>query len=119
MKFLLDAQLPKKISLFLNYKGHDSLHTLELPNQNRSKDSELNTLSIQEKRVLVSKDMDFVESLLISDKPYKLLYINTGNITNKQLQELFSKNLEQIVKCLEETRFVEVTFENIIVHGQE
>ena len=117
MKFLLDAQLPKKLSLFLNYKGHDVLHTLDLPNKNKSKDSELNIISIEEKRVVVSKDMDFVESLLISDKPYKLLYVNTGNINNKQLQELFSKNLEQIVLCLEENRFVELTYENIIAHG--
>lgn len=117
MKFLLDAQLPKKLSLFLKYKGHDALHTLDLPNQNKSKDSELNTLSIKEQRVLISKDMDFVESLLISNKPYKLLYINTGNINNKQLQELFSKNLDHLILCLEENRFVELTFENMIIHG--
>ena len=76
MKFLLDAQLPKKLSLFLLYKGHGSIHTLDLPNQNRTKDSEINTLSMKERRVVISKDMDFVESLLISDKPYKLLYIS-------------------------------------------
>lgn len=116
MKFLLDAQLPKKLSLFLQYRGHDAVHTLDLPNQNRSRDSELNIISIEEQRVVVSKDMDFVESLLISDKPYKLLYINTGNIDNKQLQALLAKNLEQIILCLKENRFVELTFENIITH---
>lgn len=117
MKFLLDAQLPKKLSLFLIYKGYDALHTLDLPNQNKSKDSELNLLSIKEQRVVVSKDMDFVESLLISDKPYKLLYVNTGNINNKQLEELFRKNLEQIILCLEENKLVELTHKNIITHG--
>lgn len=117
MKFLLDAQLPKKLSLFLQYKGHDSIHTLDLPNQNRTKDSEVNTLSMKDQRVVISKDTDFVESLLISDKPYKLLYINTGNISNKQLQELFNKNLKQIVLCLEENKLVELTYQNIITHG--
>ena len=116
MKFILDAQLPKKLSLFLQYRGHDSIHTLDLPNQNRSRDRELNVISIEEQREVVSKDMDFVESLLISDKPYKLLYINTGNIDNKQLQALLAKNLEQIILCLKENRFVELTFENIITH---
>jgi len=118
MKFLLDAQLPKKLSLFLAYKGHDSLHTLDLPNKNRSKDSELNRLSMSEKRVVISKDMDFVESLLISDKPYKLLYINTGNCTNKQLEILLSSHLDYIVELLQVNRFVELTFESIIVHGK-
>ena len=117
MKFLLDAQLPRKLSLFLSYKGYDSLHTLDLPHKNRSKDSELNAFSVDDKRVLVSKDMDFVESLLISDKPYKLLYINTGNIRNKELQELFVVNLEKLAEALEENRFVELTNESIIVHG--
>ncbi len=116
MKFLLDAQLPKKLSFFLNYKGHNSLHTLDLPNKNSSSDSELNIISIKEQRVVVSKDMDFVESLLVSDKPYKLLYVNTGNINNKQLQELFSKNLKQIVLYLEDNRLIELTHQNIIVH---
>ena len=117
MKFLLDAQLPRKLSLFLSYKGYDSLHTLDLPHKNRSKDSELNAFSVDDKRVLVSKDMDFVESLLISDKPYKLLYINTGNIRNKELQELFVVNLEKLAEALEENRFVELTNESIVVHG--
>ncbi|RLA57971.1 MAG: hypothetical protein DRQ78_12805 [Epsilonproteobacteria bacterium] len=117
MKFLLDAQLPKKLSLFLNYKGHDSIHTLDLPNKNKSKDSELNSLSIKEQRVLVSKDMDFVESILVSSKPYKLLYINTGNINNSQLEELFVNNLENIIVFFKDNRFVELTSENIILHG--
>lgn len=117
MRFLVDAQLPKTISLFLDYKGHDSLHTLDLPNKNKSKDSEINLLSSKEQRIVVSKDMDFVESLLVSGKPYKLLYVNTGNINNKQLQELLAKNLEQIVLYLSEHRFVELTHESIVVHG--
>ena len=116
MKFLLDAQLPQKLSLFLNYKGHDAIHTLDMPNRNRSRDSELNALSFDEHRVLVSKDMDFVESLLISDKPWKLLYINTGNISNKTLQTLFVDHLDRLVLLLETNRFVELTREHIIVH---
>ena len=73
MKFLLDAHLPKKLSLFLSWKGYDSLHTLDLPNKNATKDSEINQISIDEKRVVISKDLDFIESLLISNKPYKLI----------------------------------------------
>ena len=116
MRFIVDAQLPKKISSFLNYKGYDSLHTLDLPNSNKTKDSELNTISLEEKRVVISKNRDFIESLVISNKPYKLLYINTGNITNSKFQELLSKNLEKIIEFLSNNRFVELTSENIIIH---
>ena len=116
MRFLLDAQLPKKLSYILNYRGYDTLHTLDLPRQNLSKDSELNTISVNEKRVLISKDMDFVESLTVSGKPYKLLYINTGNIHNRDLQTLFVNNIEKIVLLFDESRFIELTDDQVIVH---
>jgi len=116
MRFLLDAQLPKKLSHILNYRGYDTLHTLDLPHQNFSKDSELNRISIDQKRILISKDMDFVESLMVSEKPYKLLYVNTGNIHNRDLQTLFVHNIEHIVSLFEKSRFIELTTSNVIVH---
>ncbi len=115
MKFLVDAHLPKKLSLLLSWKGYDTLHTLDLPNKNRTKDSEINQISIDEKRVLISKDLDFIESLLISNKPYKLIYVVTGNISNQQLLELFSKNIEKIVESLNNSRLIELTDDRIIV----
>ena len=117
MKFIVDAHLPKKLSLLLAWKGYDTLHTLDLANKNRTKDSEINQISLDEKRVLISKDLDFIESLLISNKPYKLIYVVTGNISNKQLLELFSKNIEKIIDSLENSRLIELTADTIIVKG--
>lgn len=31
MKFLVDAQLPRRLASWLNEAGHDTLHTLDLP----------------------------------------------------------------------------------------
>ncbi len=117
MKFLLDAHLPKKLSTFLVWKGYDSLHTLDLPNQNRTKGSQINQISIDEQRIVISKDLDFIESLLISNKPYKLIYISTGNITNKQLLEIFSRNIEKIVEYAHEYRLIEITDTDILIKG--
>ena len=119
INFIVDAQISKKLSLLLEWKGYNSIHTLDLPKKNKTKDSEVNQISLDEKRVLISKDLDFIESLLISNKPYKLIYIATGNITNKELLELFSNNIDMIVKYLEESRLIEVTKENIIVKGAD
>jgi predicted nuclease of predicted toxin-antitoxin system len=117
MKFIVDAHIPKKLSLFLEWKGHDSIHTLDLPNKNRSKDSEINQISLDEKRVLISKDLDFIESLLISNKPYKLIYISTGNITNRELLALFGKNIEKIIEYVADNRLIEITNKSIVVKG--
>ncbi len=115
MKFIVDAHLPKKLSQFLEYRGYDSIHTLELPNKNKTKDKEINQISLDEKRVLLSKDLDFVESLLISNKPYKLIAISIGNISNKQLLDIFSKNIEHIVSLLKDNRLIEISSKHIIV----
>jgi len=66
---------------------------------------------------VVSKDNDFLESLLISEKPYKLLLVNTGNITNRQLMGIFENHLDLIIQSLESNRLVEIMEEKLIVHG--
>jgi len=116
MKFLVDAQLPKRLALMLRYRGYDAIHTLELPEQNRTPDHTLNDLSIRESRILISKDMDFVESILLTDRPYKLLFVHTGNIMNKQLTELFVQHFEDIVTSFESARLVELQAERLIIH---
>ena len=115
MKFLLDAQLPKKLSEFLNWKGYDSIHTLDLPDKNRTKDTQINDISIEQSRIVISKDLDFVESLIIFNKPYKLIYIAVGNISNRELLEIFNKNIEKIIKSIENARLIEITKSKIVV----
>lgn len=38
MKFIVDAQLPKSLSQLLINLGYDSIHTLDLPDKNKSTD---------------------------------------------------------------------------------
>ncbi|MFM9952284.1 MAG: DUF5615 family PIN-like protein [Saprospiraceae bacterium] len=60
MKFIVDAQLPKSLARLLREYGHDAIHTLELPRRNRTDDYEINEISLQELRVVISKDSDFL-----------------------------------------------------------
>jgi Domain of unknown function (DUF5615) len=46
MKFIVDAQLPRHLAYFLQNTGYDTLHTLDLPLQNTTPDSNINQLSI-------------------------------------------------------------------------
>ncbi len=38
MRFLVDAQLPRRFANWLNEAGHDALHTLDLPRKNLTPD---------------------------------------------------------------------------------
>ena len=117
MKFLVDAQLPVRLSHLLKSMGHDALHTKELALKNATPDTEINTLSIREQRIVITKDSDFWDSFYVSQEPYKLLLITTGNISNKDLESLFVKNLEQLVDLLENNSVVEMSRDTVIVHS--
>ena len=82
MNFLINPPLPRRLVYRLRDVSHDVLHTLDLPKKNHTSDEEINEISVRERRVLITKDADFVDSFLLVRKPYKLLLISTGNITN-------------------------------------
>lgn len=116
MKFLVDAQLPRLLAASLKWSGHDVLHTLDLPSGNRTPDWRINEISVQEQRIVVTKDADFVNSLLLLGVPYKLLLVSTGNINNQELEAIFTKNLSAIIRALEIYTFVEITRTSLIEH---
>lgn len=119
MRFLVDAQLPVRLSRFLAAAGHDSIHTSELPDGNRTADTQINQLADAEGRVVVTKDRDFRDSHLLRGTPLHLLVVTTGNITNNDLLSLFETNLDAIETVLDEARFVEIGMNSIIVHRSD
>lgn len=44
MKFLVDAQLPRRLAGRLREAGHEAIHTLDLPLGNRTTDTLINDL---------------------------------------------------------------------------
>ena len=78
MKFLIDAQLPRRLAHQLGVAGFETTHTLDLPQDNRTTDQSLITLSLKEQCAIVTKDSDFVESFLLKGEPWKLLLVSDG-----------------------------------------
>lgn len=116
MKFIIDAQLPYKLSVFLNSKGHDCIHTNELPKGNFWSDEEIIRVSVADKRIVITKDNDFFNSYFVAGMPEKLIVVSTGNISNKRLMEIFQANLEKIILVLEENCLIQITQAGILVH---
>lgn len=116
MNFLLDAQLPRRLAFLLRERGHEAVHTLDLPRANKTSDHEINDLSVRELRVVVSKDSDFVDSLLLRGQPWKLLSVTTGNIHNRELEALVLGNLETIINGLAVHAYVELSRSAVILH---
>ena len=80
MKFLVDAQLPRRLAHLLRDAGHDAAHTLDLPDGNRTTDDQILDVAESAQRVVVTKDADFVNSFLLTGRPEKLLLSNLVTI---------------------------------------
>ncbi len=113
MKFLIDAQLPKSLSEFLKLKGFNSIHTLELPDKNKTKDIQIIKRAIKENRVVISKDNDYLDSFLLKSEPPKLIIVRTGNISNKELLKIFENNFDRITSMLAKGNLVELNRNDI------
>ncbi len=116
MKFLVDAQLPKRLSNYLNRKGHDSLHTFDLPRKNETVDQSLIDLSKESGRIVISKDKDFYYSAILQHEPIKLIMVTTGNIHNSKLLDIFQENLPKLCELIDQYQIIEVTTTSVTIH---
>src|SRR3954453_20510253 len=108
MKFLVDAQLPRRMTAWLTAVGCDARHTLDLPDGNRTTDEQVVELADREQRVVVTKDADFVNTHLLSGRPAKLLLVSTGNISNRELEPLVVPLIPDLVRELQANVFLEL-----------
>ena len=119
MKFLVDAQLPYRLKLWLQAKGYDALHTTDLPAQNLTSDLDIVQVADAESRVVISKDSDFLKLHNLHRQPAQLLVITTGNINNPQLLSLFEKNFETALQLFKTYNVVEINNSFVIGHSFE
>ena len=117
MNFLVDAQLPRRMTAWLTAAGCNALHTLDLPDANRTTDAQINDVADREQRVVVTKDADFVDAHLLRGRPAKLLLISTGNISNRDLEALVVPIIPDLVREFGSHSFLELGRAGIVVRG--
>jgi len=117
VRLLIDAQMPQRLARALAHRGHDVVHTSDLPLGNRTLDVEIIRFADTDNRVVVTKDRDFVDSHILTGRPRALLLVSTGNISNDELVALFVTNLDRIVAAYEISAMVELSSTTIVAHG--
>jgi predicted nuclease of predicted toxin-antitoxin system len=108
MKIVVDAQLPYGLKLFLKDNGYDGIHTDDMPNMERTSDTEIINISKLEDRIIITKDKDFLDIYLLFNKPKKLILITSGNIKNKEFFLLFRNNFKTIIELLSKHSLIEL-----------
>ena len=115
MKFLIDAHLPPGLRGEFQAAGHDAIHTLDMAEQNASRDGALNELSVNEMRVVVTKDTDFYYSHILQGRPWKLVLVRTGNLGVKATKLMFETHLRAIETALESCTLIELDQQNVTI----
>jgi predicted nuclease of predicted toxin-antitoxin system len=105
------------MTVWLAAAGCDAIHTLDLPNGNRTTDQELINTADQQQRAVVTKDSDFVDSHLLKGQPAKILLVSTGNISNRDLEQLIVPLIPDIVREFQTNSFLELDQSGLTVRG--
>jgi predicted nuclease of predicted toxin-antitoxin system len=84
VNFLIEAQLPPALARWIATQGHQANHVFEVGLQ-AADDGPIWEFARKETAVIVSKDEDFVDRWLLSDRPVPLVWIRKGNCSNRAL----------------------------------
>jgi len=113
VKFLVDAHLPRALCAILTARGHDAVHTSDLPTGNTTPDEQINDISVAEDRIVISKDTDFFYSHVLRRRPWKLLLLRTGNMGASELCGLLAGYWSQIETGLDTHTLLEVDRQSV------
>lgn len=116
MKFIIDAQLPRRLVIMLRELGYEAQHTWGLEQGNRTPDDDISLLADRQDAIVVTKDADFVDTHILKRTPGKLLIITTGNISNRRLLQLFRDHMQAIASALEHSSLVELNQSGLMIH---
>lgn len=113
MKFLVDAQLPKRLCWDLRKAGHEAIHTLDLKDGNRTSDAVISQKSVDERWVVITKDTDFYHRFILKEEPWKLVLVRTGNLGVVELCNLFERNGAALIHLLAVSDLVELDSQSV------
>ncbi len=96
--------------------GHDAIHTLGLPLGNATPDEEIIRIAVDEDRMVLTKDSDFLDSFLLHGLPPRLCLVSTGNVSNAVLTELLKGFFVSLRDVIESASLLELTPYSLTIH---
>jgi predicted nuclease of predicted toxin-antitoxin system len=97
MKFIIDAQLPPALCIWLKGKGHDAKHVYDL-DLGAASDHIIVEKTIADEAFLISKDEDFL--LLRLPDRFGFIWVRIGNATTYNLINWLEARWDQVEALL-------------------
>ena len=113
LEFWIDLNLPSVLAEWIRDEHQLKAKTFSELNFENTKDYEVFKMAALNPCIVVitTKDYDFVEMTDFPGTLPKVLYMNIGNVTNKQLKEIFNNHFPEAIKLLSKTnqQLIEIT----------
>ena len=115
MKFLVDANLPPRLCVWLRSHRHEADHVFDR-NLLTATDTQIWQRCSVENLVIFSKDVDFYDRALLFGAPPQVVHVAVGNCSNTQLFEALAHQWDEIERALVSgSRLISITLEKIEV----
>ncbi len=99
MKFLIDNQLPAALAQYLQKRGFDCVHVLDVALA-EANDAAICLYAMREERIIISKDQDFFHLVNQPDAKVKLIWVRLGNCRTQALLRAFERFWPEIEACV-------------------
>jgi predicted nuclease of predicted toxin-antitoxin system len=103
LRFIVDTQLPPSLAEFLRRRNIDATHVIDYSRGALTSDKEIIEIAINEYRIVITKDSDFMDYYLLKGCPPSILLLQLGNIKNSELFEFLNKQMNQIISLFTES----------------
>lgn len=108
MKFLIDAQLPPALAVWLREKGHEAQAVREV-GLREATDEAIWAHALQTAAVIVTKDEDFAARCEQAAAGPVIVWLRVGNASNQALRTWLEPRLAGVVQLVSQgSRLVEV-----------
>lgn len=108
MNFLIDAQLPPALGHWIGCQGHQATHVFDI-GMGKAEDPAIWERARGQSAAIVSKDEDFLDHWLLSQRPVPVVWIRKGNCSNRALIAWLEPLWSEVVKRLEQgEEFIEL-----------
>ncbi len=99
MKFLVDANLPPGLAIWLREHAHEAIHVNDQPGLALD-DRAIFEFARRHGYIIMTKDEDFAALATLGEKPAAVVWVRFGNATNAMLRNWLAPLLPDIVQRL-------------------
>lgn len=103
LKYLVDENLPYHFSI---WKGESFVHVADL--KLGLKDNDLWDFAKKNNLVIITKDADFSNKIMLSNPPPSVIHVRLGNLKIKELFLFMSKNWQDITTISNSYKLVNI-----------